>query len=418
MNTVNLDNIYTTLEKVELFRSEDEKFILQSGSRMFYIGDTLYTILGSLQQKKDISTICDQLNREKGISIGESHLQQIISDNIGKLKLDTNTDQPDNLVDSYQKGSYIFLQIPIMKEKMLNIVTRPLTFLFSRYAFTAMLLAGLLATTYILFQIDYGQLFTQKNIAANSNILVLYTALTIAMFLHEMGHAVACRKYDIMPQSIGFGFYLIFPVFYTDVSKVWRISRNKRVLVNIGGVYFQLIVNLFFLVAYLALQAWNLPGKSMIELIVIINTSIAAYSLNPFLRNDGYWMYADYFDLPNLMSNSIYYPYYVYLAIRGKDGKRGNERKLARSIPLAIYSLLNYAVFTVLTVYCYFYFKNHLIPGITYLLNDSQFPHNLYAKDNIFFTMKVFFTAFIYGFIIYRSVRFIHYYLKNKLWKA
>ena len=48
-----------------------------------------------------------------------------------------------------------------------------------------------------------------------------------------------------------FGIYIYYPVLYTDVSKAWKLSRQRRALIDVGGVYFQsvfqfLLLSLFF----------------------------------------------------------------------------------------------------------------------------------------------------------------------------
>ena len=42
--------------------------------------------------------------------------------------------------------------------------------------------------------------------------------------------------------NIGFALYFIYPAFYTDVTKVWRLPRLKRAVVDLGGIYFQAIL--------------------------------------------------------------------------------------------------------------------------------------------------------------------------------
>ena len=48
--------------------------------------------------------------------------------------------------------------------------------------------------------------------------------------------------------------YITFPVFYTDVTDVWCLTRRQRVIVNLGGVYFQLI---FLIPFFLFLQLYS-----------------------------------------------------------------------------------------------------------------------------------------------------------------
>ena len=69
--------------------------------------------------------------------------------------------------------------------------------------------------------------------------------------IHELGHASACHYFQIPHGNIGFGLYLNIPVFYTDVSQAWKLTRRERFLINIGvfsdGFINTVSYSLFFL---------------------------------------------------------------------------------------------------------------------------------------------------------------------------
>jgi putative peptide zinc metalloprotease protein len=69
-------------------------------------------------------------------------------------------------------------------------------------------------------------------------LLVLYGC----SILHEFGHAAAGKRFGATPGDIGFGFYFIAPVFFSDLSDVWKLPPKERIIVNLGGIYFELIV--------------------------------------------------------------------------------------------------------------------------------------------------------------------------------
>ena len=114
-------------------------------------------------------------------------------------------------------------------------------------------------------------------------------------FIHELGHASACKYLNINQDGIGVGLYLIFPVLYTNVSNIWNLSRNKRLLVNIAGVYFQFIFLIITIIIFIFTQ-----NNLLKYLIHIININILV-TLNPFFRFDGYWIVSDILGVPNLL---------------------------------------------------------------------------------------------------------------------
>jgi hypothetical protein len=104
-------------------------------------------------------------------------------------------------------------------------------------------------------------------------------------FIHEFGHATACRKYSGRAGEIGVGFNFIFPVFFANVSNIYLISRRNKIIVALSGVYFQLIFSsiiMLFAIFYPALNKF-----------LILNIIGIVANLVPFFRNDGYWVLND-----------------------------------------------------------------------------------------------------------------------------
>ncbi len=106
--------------------------------------------------------------------------------------------------------------------------------------------------------------------------------------IHELGHAAACVWFGLPPGEIGFGLYLLFPVFYTDVTKAWRLRSSRRAVVDAGGIYFQMI-----LVALAVPLAHHLGNDRRIFAFVLYNLYLIFHNLNPLFKMDGYWIFSD-----------------------------------------------------------------------------------------------------------------------------
>jgi putative peptide zinc metalloprotease protein len=122
--------------------------------------------------------------------------------------------------------------------------------------------------------------------------------LLLSVLLHELGHLAACRYFHCPHGGIRFGLYLIFPVLYADVTPAWRLSRKARVVVDLGGVYFQLLLTipLFCLHHCTRDPLWLLLFLELDGMIL--------FAMNPFLRFDGYWVCSDLLGVANLGSRS------------------------------------------------------------------------------------------------------------------
>ncbi len=126
------------------------------------------------------------------------------------------------------------------------------------------------------------------------NFWLGYALLLASTLMHEFGHASACARYGVQPSNIGFTIYFIYPTFYSDVSAAWELGRWQRVVVDLGGAFFQLVVGAGYAIAY-TLSDWE-PFK--IALLMIFGNLV--FSLNPIFRFDGYWVVADTLGVTNL----------------------------------------------------------------------------------------------------------------------
>jgi putative peptide zinc metalloprotease protein len=123
-------------------------------------------------------------------------------------------------------------------------------------------------------------------------------ALLLSVLFHELGHLSACRYFRCPHGEVRFGLYLIFPVLYANVTPAWQLPRKARVVVDLGGVYFQLLLTppLFLLHRHTQEPLWLFLFLELDGMIL--------FALNPFLRFDGYWVCSDLLGVANLRSRS------------------------------------------------------------------------------------------------------------------
>lgn len=134
----------------------------------------------------------------------------------------------------------------------------------------------------------------------------------ISSLFHEFGHASACRYSGIRHGSIGFGLYINFPVFYTDVSNIWKLSRKHRCIVNLAGVYFQAILMTPFLIAFMYTYS------DLLKYIIWMVNLNFFITLNPFFKFDGYWLMTDLLGVANLRKKGNEYIKYIFNKLTGK----------------------------------------------------------------------------------------------------
>ncbi len=125
--------------------------------------------------------------------------------------------------------------------------------------------------------------------------------------LHELGHSFAAMAAGIGLRPIGFSVYLIYPVFYTNVSGIEKVPLAGRILIDCGGYIFQGVFLLALMLAnYFTAHPAFAEAARWILLIIFFN-------LNPLFRTDGYWLYKDLYTehKSNRWARALHY---IYLA--------------------------------------------------------------------------------------------------------
>lgn len=115
----------------------------------------------------------------------------------------------------------------------------------------------------------------------------IFLLVVAGSLLHELGHSFAAAVSGIGFRPIGFSVYLIYPVFYTNVSGIDKLGLKEKVLIDCGGFIFQLVYVLSLLVFWAAAGSPSALEAARWTMLIMM------FNLNPLLRTDGYWLYKD-----------------------------------------------------------------------------------------------------------------------------
>jgi len=263
---------------------DDDRFLVESGNACFVISRTLHDVIAVLRDERPetIGALAHQLRRRTGTTLEPEMLAQIV---------DTVLPRPlfDPALARKMRTPFILRATLLRKEWTLPI-TRRLTWLYTRpVAIPLIAMAALIAALAIPRAMTAVHApFTAREFA------ILYLAIFLSGLWHELGHATACTRYGCPHGDIGFGLYFIFPAFYSDVTKAWRLSPRERAVVDLGGIYFQSVV-------IIAAGAYGLWTGDVIALRFLwITAFMMLHNLNPVFKMDGYWLFSDLSGLTNL----------------------------------------------------------------------------------------------------------------------
>ncbi len=137
--------------------------------------------------------------------------------------------------------------------------------------------------------------------------LGMFISIFVVMKLfHELAHAVTVRHFGGEVHELGIAFMVLLPNPYTDASaSIFFSSKHHRMLVSAAGI----MVELAF--AGIGAVLWTISDGSLhtLALITLLTGSVSTvlFNGNPLLKFDGYYVLADWLEIPNLAERSRRY---------------------------------------------------------------------------------------------------------------
>ncbi|KGN31297.1 hypothetical protein N802_04205 [Knoellia sinensis KCTC 19936] len=183
----------------------------------------------------------------------------------------------------------------IVPERAVPVVAKLLAPLFWPPVVIVALAAVVALDIQLVMNADLANSFTTL-LTTPTTMLALFVILTCGGLIHEMGHAAACAYGGGKPGAIGFGVYLLFPAFYTDVTDSYRLNRAGRLRTDLGGLYFNVLT-------LIPLGALSLATDEPAWLIAVVLMHIEmVQQLVPAVRLDGYYILSDLAGVPDLFA--------------------------------------------------------------------------------------------------------------------
>jgi putative peptide zinc metalloprotease protein len=186
----------------------------------------------------------------------------------------------------------------LLPERVANAAGTLLQPLF-RWPLVAAVVASVLGLDYWIFAV-HGLGHGVNEVLHNPVDLLVVVGLSVAGALfHECGHASGCRCGGARTGVIGFGIYLVYPSFFTNVTDSYRLSRAGRLRTDLGGLYFNLIFVLVLAGIYVG------TGDELLLLVIAVTHLEMLEQLLPFARYDGYFILSDLVGVPDLFARVL-----------------------------------------------------------------------------------------------------------------
>jgi putative peptide zinc metalloprotease protein len=277
----------------------------------------------------------------------------------------------------------LYIKIPVFDpERILNWLLKYVGFIFSMWFFVlsvAFMLSAVLlvATHFDTFRRklpDYHEFFSLKT------VVYLYISLGVVKIIHEFGHGLSCKRFGGEVHEMGALLMCFSPALYCNVSDSWVLPNKwHRIIISAAGIYVELLI-----AAIATFVWWYTPTQPFINnlalsLMVVCSVSTVVFNANPLMRYDGYYVLADWLEIPNLREKSNRYLSHAFqrtcLGIEVPDEE---YMELWRKVLFISYAIVSWIYRWVVTF------------GILYLFSTFLKPYKLDVIGNLLAVAAVF----------------------------
>ena len=95
------------------------------------------------------------------------------------------------------------------------------------------------------------------------------------------------------------------PALYCNVTDAWTVADKwKRITISFAGIWVELIIASISTFVWWYTPYWPFVNNVAMCLMVLCSVSTFVFNANPLMRFDGYYIMADWLEVPNLRERS------------------------------------------------------------------------------------------------------------------
>ena len=191
-----------------------------------------------------------------------------------------------------------------------------------RYVYCSVLLCGigLLTLAGAVRTFQPARMAHTLSSLAWSGVLGFVAAAVVSTLWHEAGHVAACMRAGRRVTRAGIGIYVTRVVFFVDLACLTGAPRRDRVHADLAGIANDVLV-------LLLLQGLIRTGAIAAEAGDIVLAAFFGgmmFTLNPWLKSDGYWFLRDLYDCDFDPAVWLRHPRRYLRCVTGATGSRAD----------------------------------------------------------------------------------------------
>ena len=157
---------------------------------------------------------------------------------------------------------------------------------------------------------DLNENFSEQLLAMD-NLLVMAVIFPLLKAFHELGHGLVTKAKGGEVHDMGIMLMVLFPIPYVEASSASAfVRKSDRMLVGAAGMLAELFLAAIAFYFWLILEP-GLARSLAYNVIVLASVSTVVFNANPLLRYDGYYILADWLEIPNLGTRANQYWRYL-----------------------------------------------------------------------------------------------------------
>jgi len=205
-------------------------------------------------------------------------------------------------------SNILYIKIPVFDpDRLLSRMIRYTRWIFTHTFLWLSVALMLSAGLFVLFHYKtfYDKLPAYQEFFAFRTLLYMWIALGVVKVIHEFGHGLSCKAFGGESHEMGFLFMCFSPALYCNVTDSWTVADKwKRIIISFAGIWVELIIASIATFVWWYSPHWPFVNNVAMCLMVLCSVSTFVFNANPLMRFDGYYIMADWLEVPNLRERS------------------------------------------------------------------------------------------------------------------
>ena len=198
----------------------------------------------------------------------------------------------------------LYMKIPVFDpDRLLNWMFKYLWWIFTPAFFVCSVAFMLAAASHVAIHYDtfYAKLPAYQEFFSWNSVLYMWISLGVVKVIHEFGHGLSCKAFKGECHEMGILLMCLSPALYCNVTDAWTLAEKwKRIIISFAGIYVELVIAAAATFVWWYTPAYPVVNNISLAVMVLCSVSTVVFNANPLMRFDGYYIAADWLEIPNL----------------------------------------------------------------------------------------------------------------------